>query len=203
MNIKHSGMWLLGLMACASVSACPDPTSRLADWRERSEPLRKAPEAGECAAIADISGSYLLGVAVIINPALPLRFKLDLEVDTGAGTIDATLQAYAIPPNNGETAAGTLVGDVYTTSSPIEAVGGTFRLDFGSVTVPIPANPLLPNIAPNANLILTGCTGSVEGSCGLVEGAITYPADIPLTGSTWAIIPLVEPMDAGLEASCE
>ncbi len=203
MNIKHSGMWLLGLVACGSVSGCPDPKSRLADWRERSEEFRKEPEAGECAGIADISGTYLLGVAVVINKSLPLRFKLDIEVDAGGGTIDASMQAYAIPPYNGETVAGTLVGEVFTASSAIDSVGGTFRLDFGSVTVPVPANPLLENIAPVADLVLVGCTGSVEGSCGLVEGQITYPTTLPLAGSTWAITPLEDPLSDGIEAGCE
>jgi hypothetical protein len=202
MNIKHSGLWLLGLCTSVSVSACPDPTQRLADWRERSEPLRKAPEAGECAGIADITGTYLMGAAVIVNPGAPLRFKLELDVDTGAGTIDGTLQPIAVPPNNGETAPGTLVGEVYSASATIDAVGGTFSLDFGAVTVPLEANALLPTIA-TANLKLTGCTGSPQGSCGLIEGEITAPAEIPLAGSTWAIIEFDDPMTEGIETKCE
>jgi len=194
----------VGLMGVASLTACPDPKGRLDDWFGRSEPLRKIPSAGECVGISDISGSYLLGVAVSIDKSKPLRFKLDVTVNVDAGTIDATMQPIAAPPNNGATEPGTLVGEKFTASSPIDPAAGTFSLDFGGVDVPLEANPIIA-VPAAADIALVGCTATPESSCGLVDGKLTKPIDQSIEGSTWAIVPLPDgtnPISIELVTAC-
>lgn len=193
----------LGLVLGA-MTACPDTMGKFDEFIERSDPYRVLPAAGECTAPIDLSGSYLLGAAVVVDPAKPLRFKLDLTVDLSALTIDAVLQPIAVPPNNGATAPGTLVGEAYTTSASLDGTDGGFALDFGTIVVPAEANPILP--APvTANLVLEGCTSTPTSSCGAIQGDITAPVALPLAGSTWAIVPLpagVDPMTVEYESAC-
>lgn len=193
----------LGLFA-SLLLGCPDTMGQFEEFIEESDPYRVLPAAGECTAPIDLSGSYLLGAAVVVDPVKPLRFKLDLEVDLTLLKIDGTLQAIAAPPNNGAVAAGTLVGEVYTASADLDGADGGFALDFGSIVVPVEANPILP--APvTANLVLDGCTSTPTSSCGAIQGGITAPAEIPLAGSTWAIVPLpdgADPMSVALESAC-
>ena len=194
---------MVGLCA-GLLGACPDTMGQFEEFIEESDPYRVLPAAGECTAPIDLSGSYLLGAAVVVDPVKPLRFKLDLEVDLTLLKIDGTLQAIAAPPNNGAVAAGTLVGEAYTATADLDGADGGFALDFGSIVVPVEANPILP--APvTANLILDGCTSTPTSSCGAIQGDITAPAAIPLAGSTWAIVPLpdgADPMSVALESAC-
>jgi len=196
-------LWLMSLVVIA-FAGCPDTAAQFDEFVARSEPFRVLPAAGECTAPIDLSGSYLMGAAVVVDPVKPIRFKLDLEVDTGALTIDASLQPIAVPPNNGAVAAGTLVGEVHAAHGDLDPIDGGFMLDFGSIVVPAEANPILP--APvTAHLVLDGCTSTATSSCGAITGDITAPAKIPLAGSTWAIVPLpdgADPMTLELETAC-
>lgn len=198
--LKASWLALVG----GAMAACPDTMGEFDEFVERSEPYRVLPVAGECTAPIDLSGSYLLGAAVVVDPVKPLRFKLDLTVDLGGLEIEGALQAIASPPNNGATPAGTLVGEVYTASAPLDGSDGGFALDFGTIVVPAEANPILP--APvTANMTLDGCTSTPTSACGAIEGEITAPVTLPLAGSTWAIVPLpagVDPMTIELESAC-
>lgn len=198
--LKASWFALVG----GAMTACPDTMGELDEFIEHSEPYRVLPVAGECTAPIDLSGSYLLGAAVVVDPVKPLRFKLDLAVDLEGLEIEGVLQAIAVPPNNGATAPGTLVGEVYTASAALDGADGGFALDFGTIVVPAEANPILP--APvTANLLLDGCTSTPTSACGAIEGDITAPVALPLAGSTWAIVPLpagVDPMTVEVDSAC-
>ena len=195
---------IAALLSSVAGAGCPDTDGGFDEFLERSRPFRVVPTAGECTQPIDLSGTYLMGAAVSVDLTKPLRFKLVLSVDLSAGSIDAQLQAVAVPPNNGSTPPGTLVGEVYPASAELDASDGGFALDFGTIVVPMEANPILP--APvTANLILEGCTSTATSSCGNIQGDITAPAAIPLAGSTWAIVPLpdgADPATLELETEC-
>jgi len=181
------------------LAGCPDSRSEFDEFLDKSEPFRVVPTAGECLGPVDLSGTYLMGAAVAVDLTKPIRFKMVLAVDLTASTIQASLQAVAAPPNNGATAVGTLVGEVYTATTPLDADDGSFSLDFGSIIVPVEANPILA-AAVTAEFALEGCTSTPTASCGIVVGDITAPAAIPLAGSTWAVTPLAEGADPGTAA---
>jgi len=187
-----------------ALAGCPDTQSQFDEFLDKSEPFRIVPTAGECLGPVDLSGTYIMGAAVVVDPVKPLRFKMQLTVDLAASTIAGTLQAVAVPPNNGETAPGTLVGEVYTVSVPLDADDGSFSLDFGTIVVPVEANPILA-AAVTADFSLEGCTSTPTASCGIIIGDITAPAAIPLAGSTWAITPLpdgADPFSVELVTAC-
>lgn len=194
-------------LACAVpalLSGCPDTMGQFDEFIDKSDPYRVAPVAGECTGPIDLSGSYLLGAAVIVDTQKPLRLTLDLAVDLDAGTIEGDLQPVAVPPNNGATAAGTPVGEVYHATAQLDATDGGFTLDFGTIVVPTEANPILAT-SVTANLKLTGCTSTPTDACGLIEGDITVPTPIPLAGSTWAIVERPEGADLAtlaIETAC-
>ena len=200
--LKASALCLV--MSGLALAGCPDSQSEFDEFLDKSEPFRVVPTAGECLGPVDLSGTYVMGAAVVVDPVKPLRFKLQLTVDLAAGKIDGSLQAVAVPPNNGATAPGTLVGEVYTVSADLDRDDGSFSLDFGSIVVPVEANPILP--APvTAAFALEGCTSTPTASCGIIVGDITSPAAIPLAGSTWAITPLpdgADPFTLELATAC-
>lgn len=180
-------------LASATLSACPDTEAQFDEYLESSAPFRKTVEVGECAGPVDLSGTYVLGAAVAVDPTKPIRFRFEVTVDLDNSAIDASLQAVAVPPNNGTTTPGTLVGAVYEATAELDA-SGKFKLDFGSIDVPLEANPILP--APvTATLQLEGCTSTPTAACGTVLGDITKPAAIPLAGSTWGIVPFADGAD--------
>jgi len=183
-----------GLAGAFALGGCPDSAGQFDEFIEKSEPFRVVPTAGECLGPVDLSGSFLMGASVVVDNTKPLRFKLDITVDLEGSTIETSLQAIAVPPNNGATAPGTLVGEVYTVTADLDSLDGSFVLDFGSIVVPVEANPILP-AAVTAEFMLEGCTSTPTASCGLISGRITAPAEIPLAGSTWAVTPLAEGAD--------
>lgn len=205
MNATRATLSSACAIACATLlGGCPDTMGQFDEFIDNSEPYRVAPVAGECTGPIDLSGSYVMGAAVIVDTQKPIRFTLDLAVDLEAGTISGDLQAIAVPPNNGETAAGTLVGEVYHAEAALDATDGGFTLDFGTVVVPTAANPILPTDV-TATLKLSGCTSTPTDACGLVEGDITVPTPIPLAGSTWAIVERPEGADLAtiaIETAC-
>jgi len=125
-----------------------------------------------------------------------MRFRLVLFVDTGHdnSAVDAELQAVASPPNNGPVPAGTPIGDVYHASSVFQP-NGAIVLDFGSVAVPVEANPILPATI-TATLALEGSCQADGTCCGTLRGDITAPVALPLNGSTWALVPWNDGLDA-------
>lgn len=187
-------MRTFGLKACLVVFAglalggCPDSMGEFDEFIEKSEPFRVVPQAGVCTGPVDLSGSYLLGAVVVVDKTKTLRFKLDLDVDLAGNSISGDLQGIAVPPNNGATAVGTLVGDVYSATAELDPTDGSFSLDFGEIVVPTEANPILAT-AVTTTITLTGCTSTTTDACGIIEGQISKPLELPLAGSSWALNP--------------
>lgn len=175
----------LGLVSAASVIAgCPDTQAVFDDYIDRSEPFRVVPVTGVCEGAVDVSGRFLMGAAVAVDPSKPIRFEADFEVDGDGLTVG--IRALAVAGNADGTPDGEPVGERYEASGTIDAEDGSFTLDFGTIVVVAAGNPILP--APvTADLVLAGCTASETFSCGVVSGAITSPALLPLDGSSWAI----------------
>jgi len=168
---------LIPLVLC---SACVDPAGRLDEFYENSEPFRIVVTSGECIERIDISGDYFLALATVVNPSAPILFAATFDIDPSVEpwAVTVTMKPLAIEGR-------TEVGEALVASGTIKE-DGTFELDFGSVTILGSANPVVPGVDATATLLLSGCTNSAAFSCGNIDGAITSPADLPLTGSTYA-----------------
>ncbi len=184
------------LIAMATLTAtCVDPAARLDEFYENSEPLRVEVVVGPCAGQVDISGEFLLAVATVVRPPNPILFGATFTIDSASWTIEVSMRSLS---NEGREP----VGDTFVATSPV-AADGTFTLDFGEITVPGAANPIIPDVDATATLILAGCTNGIGFSCGTADGQIISPASLPLTGSTYAAIavdaeelPTAEPVAA-------
>jgi len=176
---------VLGLVSSASLfGGCPDTQSVFDDYVDRSEPFRVVPVTGECEGPIDLSGRFLLGAAVAVDPSKPIRFEADFEVDGDSLTVG--IRAIAVAGNVSGTPDGEPVGERYEAVGTIDAEDGSFTLDFGAIVVVAAGNPILPADV-TADLVLDGCTASETFSCGVLSGAITSPAELSLEGSSWAV----------------
>lgn len=173
---------LLAITALLSAGGCVDPAKRLDEFYERSEPFRIVVQPGECSGRFDMSGSYLFALATVVNPAAPILFEADYDIDTGAEpwALTLTLQPLSFTDRSE-------VGPALIASGTI-AEGGTFEVDFGEVTILGAANPVVPGVDATATLLVQGCTNSASFSCGAIDGAIISPAQLPLTGSTYGAV---------------
>ncbi len=176
---------VLGLLSSTSIiSGCPDTQAVFDDYVDRSEPFRVVPVTGECEGPVDVSGRFLLGAAVAVDPSKPIRFEADFTVD--GDTLTVGIRALAVAGNAAGTPDGQPVGERYEAIGTIDAEDGSFVLDFGTIVVVAAGNPILPADV-TADLLLEGCTASETFSCGVLSGAITSPAQLPLDGSSWAV----------------
>jgi len=173
---------LVSLALAALGGACYDTHEELDDFIERTEPLRVPPEAGECFGPVDLTGRYLMGVAVTLGPDKPIKLDAQYTVDTTTSpwTLSVTATLLAV-------ADGAPVGDPIEATSPIES-DGSFTLDFGSVFVPAAANSIVAGLDVTATLVLEGCTSTETFACGIANGAITAPVQQPIDGSTWGLV---------------
>ncbi len=80
LDLKVSTLCLLAL----ALVACPDTVGQFDEFLEESEPYRFIPTAGECTAPVDLSGTYLLGAAVVVDPTKPIRFRRESLPDITA-----------------------------------------------------------------------------------------------------------------------
>lgn len=170
----------------AVLAACPDTGARLDEFNERSEPYRVEAVAGECTGVADLTGDYMLAILTTVDPS-PILMFAGAEVDTGANTITISMTPLTTDDR-------TLVGDTFTATSDLDDVGA-FVLDFGEITVPGEANPIIPGVPATAEITLVGCTSTVDSTCGAVEGRVTSPAEVPLDGSSFGVVPVAPEED--------
>lgn len=175
---------LLSLSLALLTTACIDTQSRLDEFYDRSEPLRITVEPVQCDGRFDISGDFLLSIATVVNPSLPLLFAATFDVDTTGDDWDVTLTMQPLSYTDRSD-----VGEPLVASGAI-ASDGTFSLYFGEIAILGAANPVVPGVDVAAELLLAGCTRSLTLSCGNIGGNIIDPAAIPLAGSTYGAIAL-------------
>lgn len=175
-----------------SDSALPDTSSADAppadsiptDGTQIDTALPDTVDPDACAGRLDISGDYLLAVATVMNPSAPLLFFADFAIDTSAEPWGLTVTMQ--PISHGDRSD---VGTAFEATGTI-AGDGVFSLDFGEVTIPGAANPVIPGVDVVAALLMGGCTNSLTFNCGNIAGSITTPAQLPLTGSTYGAVAL-------------
>ncbi len=147
-------------------------------------------------ALADITGTFHFSLAAIIAENTPLQFIATTTFtanDAGGGQVDIDLQPLSL--DFGATAVPReFVGEVVSISFDVDEAGAFVMADLGEVAVTGAANPITGSDIV-ATLALTGAIQDENVYCGVVNGMVTVPANIDLTGSTFAAI-RIDPADA-------
>ncbi len=147
-------------------------------------------------ALADVTGTFHFSLAAIIAENTPLQFIATTTFtanDAGGGQVDIELQPLSL--DFGATAVPReFVGEVVSISFEVDDAGAFTDADLGEVAVTGAANPITGSDIV-ATLALTGAIQDENVYCGVVNGMVTVPANIDLTGSTFAAI-RINPEDA-------
>ena len=146
--------------------------------------------------LADVTGTFHFSLTPTpVSATTPFQFIATTTFtasDGGGGQLDVDLQPLSLDI----LATGTpreFVGDIISLSFPVDEAGA-FDADLGEITLVGQANPVTGSDII-ATLQLTGAIQDEDVYCGIVGGMVTVPANIDLTGSTFAAI-RINPEDA-------
>ncbi len=176
----------LGVAGCPS----PDVEGKFEDYVDQTQEIRD--EAANVkmdvgGALADVTGTFHFALAAVIAAETPLQFvaTTTFTPEGDGGTLMMELQPLSL--NFGEvTVPREFVGEVVTLSFPVDGAGA-FDADLGEVAVTGAANPITGSDIV-ATLGLTGAIQNEDLFCGIAAGMVTVPANIDLTGSTFAAV---------------
>ena len=135
----------------------------------------------------EISGTYLLAVAASISPATPLQYIATVTYNPELDAMGIELQALSLDIGQTTTPREPVGAPGYLDGVPV-SIGGGFTLDLSGIEVPGAANPITGSDIVAGDLVLQGTVRTPDLWCGTASGAITVPADIDLTGSTFAAV---------------
>ena len=145
--------------------------------------------------LADVTGTFHFSLAAVVAATTPLQFIATTTYTpnaAGGGQLDIELQPLSLNVL-ATTEPREYTGEVIPLSFPVDEAGA-FMADLGEVAVTGAANPITGSDIV-ATLMLTGAIQDENVYCGIVNGMVTVPANIDLTGSTFAAI-RIEPEDA-------
>lgn len=193
LRIPLSKQLLLATTAALALAGCPDPEGATNEFVERSAEYRKEKDAAVAQGFFDATGQYLVALASTADPSKPVLFDSAVTVDVEAKTIQINLQPLAVDGR-------APVGEEITHTPVAIADDGKFVIDYGEVNIDGAADPLLPGQAIVATMVFSGQTNSESEVCGTVDGLVTAPAMLPLSGSTFGSLKVEDGVFEGLEA---
>ncbi|MEM6992807.1 MAG: hypothetical protein AAF721_19990 [Myxococcota bacterium] len=128
-------------------------------------------------------GRYLLVGDFIVQPGLPLQWEVNITRDPDS------FNGQSLSLSQG------------SSTEPRELIGGvwpaTMTLSGAELTVVIPplqilgeANPITGGEVISGEIVLNGRGGPDGFYCGTLDGDLAEPVALPLTGSTFALIPV-------------
>lgn len=191
---------LVGVVLGAS--ACVDTRQKLEDFQERYERTHEggAGEGGVCPPgfpeASALAGDFLFTVSPAFSPKTPIVFIAAVTAESAAPEqLRFSFDLTPLSAADRRTPVGGSIGRAETTSP-----AGPFTLDFGQITVPGPADPIVPGAPIVATVTLTGelcgpdpATENVSFLCGDANGTVTQPAALDLAGSTWTARRITDP----------
>ena len=194
-----AGSTLLALLV--ATSGCVDTRQKLEDFQARYERTHEGgADGGGCPPgspdASALAGDFLLAVSPAFSPATPIVFTAAVTAQSGAADeLRFSFDLTALSAADRRTPVGGSVGRAETTSPP-----NPFTLDFGQLTVPGEADPIIPGAPIVATLTFTGqlcgpdpATGTVDFLCGDASGSVTAPTALNLAGSTWTAARITDP----------
>jgi hypothetical protein len=195
-----SAFVVLGVLL--GTSGCVDTRQKLEDFQERYERTHEggAGDGGVCPPgfpeARALAGDYLLAVSPAFSAKTPIVFIAAVTAESAAP--DQLRFSFDLTPLSAadrRTPVGGSIGRAETTSP-----AGAFTLDYGQITVPGEADPIIPGAPIVATVTLTGqlcgpdpTTESVSFLCGDVNGTVTQPTNLNLAGSTWTARRITDP----------
>jgi hypothetical protein len=195
----------LPLLGLALLSGCPDPSGKFDEFGNRvidsgmPQPADSGPDATPLDMIPDISGEFLMGMAVVLSPSTPLWFRVThVMTDNGDGTatVDVTIQ-----PLDYDHPMHIAVGDPLIANDVAINGAGQFTVVLTDAEIPGEANPITGNdLVGDFNII--GTIKSTDRVCGDVTGMVTSPAKIDVTGTTFSSIRITGADLPALESAC-
>ncbi|MEM6290803.1 MAG: hypothetical protein AAGA54_06040 [Myxococcota bacterium] len=196
---------LLGMVVAGSVltalTGCPSPdTAGRFDGfvdetqEERDEAATVKMDVG--GSLADVTGTFHFSLTPTpVSSTTPFQFIAETTftpTDDGGGELVFDLQPLSLDVGS-TSSPREFVGSVITVTTQVDA-GGAFMQDLGEVTLEGAANPITgSNIL--ATLQLTGAIQDEDVYCGIVNGMVTMPISLDLSGSTFAAV-RINPEDA-------
>ncbi len=183
------------------LAGCPSPEveERYDEFGEKTQDIRddaasvKMDVAGT---LVDVTGTFHFSLtATPVAPTTPFQFIATTTFtpdDAGGGQLDLELQPLSLglgQTNNPRE----FTGDAIPLSFTVDEAG-TFDADLGEINLIGAANPVTGSDIV-ATMQLQGAIQDENVYCGNVGGMVTVPANIDLTGSTFAAI-RINPEDA-------
>ncbi len=189
-----SGLGMVLLAGCPS----PDVEGRYDGFVDKTQDIRDDAATVKMdigGSLADVTGTFHFSLAAIVAETTPLQFIATTTFtadEAGGGTLDIDLQPLSLNVL-ATTEPREFVGDVVSISFPVDE-SGAFEADLGELAVTGAANPITGSDIV-ATLSLQGAIQDENVYCGNAGGMVTVPANIDLTGSSFAAI-RIDPEDA-------
>jgi hypothetical protein len=150
-------------------------------------------------ALPDIDGDFLMAVATVIDPSLPLQYiaTFDITPVGMGGTVDVDLQPLALDQGS-TTVPRTPFGVPMSFPGLPVAPDGTFSIPIGPLPVPGETNPITGSDV-QADMVLIDATIIDEDNvCGTMSGDLVSPIMISLSGTTMGSVRVADTSPAGL-----
>ena len=191
---------LSSVLGLAVLTGCPSPDveGRYDGFVDKTQDIRDDAASVKMdigGSLADVTGTFHFSLAAIVAETTPLQFIATTTFTAdpaGGGTLDIELQPLSLDVL-ATTEPREFVGEVVTISFPVDE-SGAFEADLGELAVTGAANPITGSDIV-ATLSLQGAIQDENVYCGNAGGMVTVPANIDLTGSTFAAI-RINPEDA-------
>jgi hypothetical protein len=168
-------------------AACADPAGKYDDF------VKRVPDAAAIVQIdatpleeiPDITGTFLVGIAVPVAPDRPLQFLGTAVLDApegGDATVDLTLTPLDFETRIPVEGVDPLVGEDFAVSS-----GGEFNAEYAMYLIPGDANPITGQDQMVEPVTLFATIRSEDRFCGPLDGTLK-PQNQMLTGATFSAI---------------
>ena len=175
---------LVPALLALGLAACADPRGSYDDFAGRLPVQRKGelPDAGAFDALPDVSGRFLVGLFTGLGTGKPTESVAEVAMTRtpSGGMLTVQLQPLGIRDRAPVGAPGE------RTSVAVDS-HGRFEVVLANVHMPGTANPITgQDFTIDAKL--RGLIRSEDHFCGLLDGRVTEPQVVDLTGSTFGAV---------------
>jgi hypothetical protein len=185
-SLRSAWVWLLpAAFSALCAGGCVDVAGDFDRFKNSTDSLdlsTNEPDTGP-GHIYDVSGKFLLGMATVVSPSMPVAFLTTTTLtENGDGTaaLDSSLQPLSATDEHP-------VGSPFGEKGTKVAADGTFSINLPMVLIPADANSVTGSDLV-VSVMLRGTLRSADQFCGDVTGMVNMPAPIDLTGSKWAAL---------------
>jgi hypothetical protein len=198
MSFARRNRFVAASLACAGLSAfsylgCVDPQGTFDAFGERYDKINGSSSSssgsggGSCMApmAGAADGDYLFALSAKINPKKAITLLMNVTTVASGDGLKMTFKETPLSYMDQKTPVGPQV-DLGTFDV---AADGSFTAAIASIDVPGAANPITVGADISAAVTISGqlCAADLSFVCGTVDGNVTKPLKISLTGSTFSM----------------